>query len=132
VNQINKKEFLDILSEEFALSDAEAKRLLEGVLKNISQILLSGQRVYFREFGFFDQVLRPPKKFRNISTGKIETLPAYYDINFKPSKSLLKKLNKNPPPLEPFERLKQLEQLKPKEKKPKRKITFRKLIKLFT
>jgi len=131
VNQINKKEFLDILSEEFALSDAEAKRLLEGVLIKLSQALLSGSRVYFRGFGCFDRILHPPKKFRNIHTGKIETLPAYYDIVFKPSRSFLKKLNPKPP-LEPLERLERFKQLKPKEKKPKRKITLRKFIKLFT
>lgn len=139
MNQINKKEFIDILSEEFSLTNAEAKRLLDGVLTKISQALLSGQRVYFRSFGYFDRILRPPKKFRNIHTGKIETLPAYYDISFKPSSSFYKKLNKIPVPVvsklkkstEAFTPQSVQPQVESKAVKPKRKITLRKLIKLF-
>ena len=91
---MNQKELSNQISEEFNLSKAESERILKYILNEISQELLSDQRVCFHRFGTFHRFLRAPKKYRNIKTGKIETSPAYFDIKFNPSKSLLKKLNK--------------------------------------
>ena len=125
---MNQKQFVDALSEKFNLTPAQTERILKITLEQFSEVLLKKERIFFQSFGTFTPVLRQPKKFRNISTGKIETAPAHYDIVFKPSTSFSKKLNKQPPP----KRLERFEQLKPKEKKPKRKITLGKLMRLFT
>ncbi|MCK4272594.1 HU family DNA-binding protein, partial [bacterium] len=47
---------------------------------------------YFRGFGSFKKVLRPPRKYRNFITGEIETRPAKKDIDFNPSKKLLSRI----------------------------------------
>ena len=133
---MNQKQFVDALSEKFNLTPAQTERILKITLEQFSEVLLKKERIFFQSFGTFTPVLRQPKKFRNISTGKIETAPAHYDINFKPSSSLSKKLNKQLPPPEQLERLERFEPKKkepkpPEKKKPKRKITLGNLVKLF-
>lgn len=91
---MNQKQFIDTLRNELNLTPAQTERILKTVLNQFSQVLLSKEKLYFQSFGSFNIVHHPPKKFRNIHTGKIETLPAHYDIDFKPAKTLTKKLNK--------------------------------------
>lgn len=92
---MNQKEFVDILSNELLLSKAEAEKTLKIFFDKIYQTLkFDKEPVYLRSFGIFKLAYRPHKKFRNIHTGKLETLPAHHTITFKPSKPLVKKLNK--------------------------------------
>lgn len=125
---MTQQELTNLISEKFNLPKAESERIIKFIEAKILHELTSGHRLYFTNLGSFKKVLRPPRKYRNLHTGKIETLPARYEIHFRTSVPLLKKLNKQPPPPKQIE---QLEQLEPKPK-PKPKITLRKLIKLFT
>ena len=129
---MNQKQFVAALSEKFNLTPAQTERILKITLEQFSEVLLKKERIFFQSFGSFNPVLRPPKRFRNINTGKIETLPAHYDINFNPSKSFSKKLNKIPVPVVSKVEPKKSAEALAKAGKPKRKITLRKLIKLFT
>jgi nucleoid DNA-binding protein len=126
--KMNQKEFIDTISEELAISKAESERLLNGILDKLSAVLLSKERVYFRSFGSFNQVLRPSKKFHNVNTGKIETRPAFYDIDFRPSLPLLKKLNKKPVSLS-LRGAKATKQSSQKQKR-KRKISLKNIMKV--
>ncbi len=137
---MNQQEFVNILSEEFNLTPAQTGRILKITLDQISQVMLSKERLYIQSFGYFETVLRQPKKFRNISTGKIETAPAHYDIVFHTSASLRKKLNKIPPkvvevafPPEVDQPSAEAPKKVPEHKpKPKRKFKLKHLIKLST
>ncbi len=125
--KMTQQDLINLISKEFNLPKAESERIIKFIEGKILQELTSGNRLYFTNLGSFKKVLHPPRKYRNLHTNKIETLPARYEIHFKTSAPLLKKLNKQPPPSQQLKRLKP-----PEKKKPKRKITLRKLIKLFT
>lgn len=80
------------LSRKFIRNHEESERILKFFFKKIAEDLVKGKWVRFRGFGSFRKVIRPPRKFRNMITGKIETRTAKKDIKFNPSKKLLKSL----------------------------------------
>jgi len=91
---MNYQDYAKQLSHKYIRNYEESERILKSLFEKISQDLARGQRVYFRGFGSFRKVLRPPRKYRNFKTGKIETRPAIKDIQFTPSKKLLRRIRK--------------------------------------
>ena len=89
---MNFEKYAAELSRKYIRNHEESERILKFFLKNISRDLIKGKWVRFRGFGSFRKVIRPPRKYRNMITGKIETRPAKKDIEFNPSKKLLKSL----------------------------------------
>ena len=89
---MNYQKYAAELSHKFIRNHEESERILKFLFERISQDLARGKRVYFRGFGGFKRVKRPPRKYRNMITGKIETRPAKKDVDFNPSKKLLEKL----------------------------------------
>ncbi len=89
---MNYQDYARQLSRKFIRNYEESERILKFLFKNISRDLSQGKWVRFRGFGSFRKVIRPLRKFRNMITGKIEILPAKKDIEFNPSKKLLKSL----------------------------------------
>ena len=88
----NYRKYAKELSWEFIRNYEESERILKFLFESISEDLANSNRVYFRGFGSFKKVTRPPRKYRNFITGKIETRPAKEDIDFNPSKKLLSTL----------------------------------------
>lgn len=86
---MNYATYARALSRKYIRNYEETRRILKTLFDKISQDLSEGKRVRLRGFGSFKRILRPPRKYRNITTGKIETRPAAYDIDFAPSKKLL-------------------------------------------
>lgn len=93
---MNYQDYAKELSHKYIRNHEETERILKHLFKRISQDLARGKRVYFRGFGSFRKVRRPPRKYRNFITGKIETRPAIDDIDFAPSKKLLSMLRRHP------------------------------------
>ncbi len=89
---MNYQDYAQQLSHKFIRNHEESERILKFFFKKISEDLSRGKWVRFRGFGSFRKVIRPPRKFRNMITGKIEIRPAKKDIEFNPSKKLLKSL----------------------------------------
>ncbi len=89
---MNYQTYAAKLSDKFIRNHEESERILKHLFKNISQDLSQNKRVYFRGFGSFKKVIRPPRKYRNFKTNRIETRPAKKDIKFSPSAKLLKNL----------------------------------------
>lgn len=89
---MNLKTYASALSHKFIRNYQESERIIKFLLDNISQDLTKDHRVYFRGFGGFKKILRPARKYRNLKTKKIETRPPKKDVQFLPSKELLKKL----------------------------------------
>jgi len=85
----NYRKYAKELSWEFIRNYEESERILKFLFESISKDLSRNRRVYFRGFGRFKKVTRPPRKYRNFITGEIETRPAKEDIDFNPSKKLL-------------------------------------------
>lgn len=91
---MNYQDYAKQLSHKFIRNYEESERILKFLFEKISQDLAKGKRVYFRGFASLRKVTRPPRKYRNIATGKIEISPAKKDIEFNPSKKLLKRLQR--------------------------------------
>ena len=89
---MNYQNYADQLSRKFIRNHEESERILKFLFEKISQDLAKGKWVRFRGFGSFRKVKRPPRKYRNMITGKVETRPAKKDIDFSPSKKLLHRL----------------------------------------
>lgn len=92
---MNYQDYTKQLSHKFIRNDQESERILKFLFERISQDLAKGKWVRFRGFGSFRKVIRPPRKYRNIATGKVETRPPKKDVQFNPSKKLLKRISKN-------------------------------------
>ncbi|NNM68560.1 MAG: integration host factor subunit beta [Gallionella sp.] len=58
------------------------------MLDNISNALVRGQRIEFRDFGSFELRYRPPRNGRNPKTGGKVQIPAKHVPRFKPGKEL--------------------------------------------
>ena len=89
---MNYYDYAQQISHKFIRNYEESKRILKFLFEKIAHDLSRGKRVRFRGFGSFKKVIRPPRKFRNLITGRIETRPAKKDIEFNPSKKLLQSL----------------------------------------
>ena len=89
---MNYQDYAAKISKKFIDNHEESERILKFLFAQIGKDLTKGKRVYFRGFGSFKKVTRPPKKYRNFITDKIETRPAKKDIDFNPSEDLLEKL----------------------------------------
>jgi DNA-binding protein HU-beta len=85
-----------LISKKFNLSKAESHRILSYILDEISNDLAAGERVSFRGFGSLTKILRPPRKYRNIKTGEIESKPSHPDVEFQASTTLLNLLINKP------------------------------------
>jgi len=89
---MNYQDYAKQISLKFVRNYEESERILKYFLGSVSQDLAKGKRVYFRGFGSFKKVVRPPRKYRNFITKRIDTRPAKKDIDFKPDKELISKL----------------------------------------
>jgi len=89
---VNYQTYAAAIAKKFTRNHQESERLLKFLFNQISHDLARRRRVYFRGFGSFRRIRRPAKKYRNMLTGKIETRPPKPDIDFSPSKRLLKLL----------------------------------------
>ena len=87
---MNFEKYAAELSHKFIRNHEESERILKFIFKRIAQDAAQGKRIYFRGFGSFKKVRRPARKYRNIKTKKIDVRPAFNDIEFTPSKKLIK------------------------------------------
>ncbi|OQY09172.1 MAG: hypothetical protein B6I30_10180 [Desulfobacteraceae bacterium 4572_187] len=83
------QKYAELISKKFIRNHEESERILKFFFEKISEDLALDERVYFRGFGSFKKVTRPPRKYRNFITNKIEIRPAIKDIEFNPSENLL-------------------------------------------
>ncbi len=89
---MNIKRLAGLLSDEFNLPREECVEIINFMLEEIASDIAVGERVYFRGFGAFHCTLRPPKKYRNMKTNKIETRPAFLDVEFRPAPQFREKI----------------------------------------
>lgn len=84
------------LSAKYHLRQSFSKKLLNTIIAEISQELITGQRVNLRQFGSFTPLTRPPRKYYDPKTKKVKTKPAHKTLTFRPSQQLLKQLVTKP------------------------------------
>lgn len=89
----NLTEIIDRLSQEFSWSKGEIKGVLDRYHDLLRRAIEQEGSVRLRDFGSFQVVERAARKYRNIHTGEIMNIPPRRGIKYKPSCTMLRKLN---------------------------------------
>ena len=89
---MNKGELIDKVANEIECTKAEAKRVIECILKNVTGCLAKGDEVKLVGFGTFGIRKREAREARNPLTGKKVSVPAKSVPFFKASKKLKEKV----------------------------------------
>lgn len=84
--------FAKEISNNFLHNQEQSERLLKFFFEELSRSLATPFPVTFRGFGTFKRIEKPPRRYRNVHTGKIEVSPSYKTVEFIPSESLLNRL----------------------------------------
>lgn len=87
---MNQKDLTLAIAKRFFLTQTESQEIIKFIIREITEDLKKGKRIYIRNFGSFTKEKRKSKKVRHPKTGKIITIPERITVDFDPSKSLLK------------------------------------------
>jgi DNA-binding protein HU-beta len=91
---MNKLHLIDYVSDEAGITKADASRVVEAVIKGMSEALKGNRRVALMGFGTFNVVKRNAKNGRNPKTGESVKVPAKKVIKFKTSAELQSAINR--------------------------------------
>ena len=83
-----KRDIINILSHEFHLDTAQARKAVQTVLNGIVNASLDHGRIEIRRFGTFKILHRAARVARNPRTNEELRLPARFVIAFEPSDQL--------------------------------------------
>ncbi len=89
---ITKKEIVDRIADANKVNRAIAKQIVQAFLDEISDSLVRGHRLEFRDFGVFDVRQRAEHKAQNPKTLQSVTVPRRLRLRFKVSSTLKKRL----------------------------------------
>lgn len=90
---MTKPDLIRQVAQNNGLTVAEATKIVESVLSNITDSLKTGVDVSIHGFGVFKAVHKPARTGRNPSTGASISLPAKNVVKFTPAKALKDTLN---------------------------------------
>ncbi len=90
---MNISELTDRIVEDLTLSKAEAKRLIEAVLKAIVDTAVEGGETSLPNFGKFKVSSRAAREGRNPATGETIQIAATRKLAFVPAKPVRDALN---------------------------------------
>ena len=89
---ITKKEIVDRIADANKVNRATAKQIVQAFLNEISDSLILGNRLEFRDFGVFEVRQRGEHKAQNPKTLETVTVPRRLRLRFKASSTLKKRL----------------------------------------
>ena len=93
MNKFNKKDLVDVVSEEAHLSKKDARAALDVAFDKIVEQLLAGQEVNITNFGVFTPKKRQSRKGTHPKSHAIIEIKEAQSVTFRLSKSLKAKLN---------------------------------------
>ena len=85
---MTKKDIVKMLSEKFALSQVDARKIVQGTFDSILDTLLEAGRIELRNFGVFEVKQRKARKARNPRTGAEVFVPEKKVVTFKPGRMM--------------------------------------------
>ena len=89
-----KSELVNALNEKFpGLQKKDVELALNGILAQLANALVNGERIEIRGFGSFNCRQRPARVARNPKSGEAVNLPAKATIHFKPGKEMRDRVN---------------------------------------
>lgn len=94
MNTITKKELVKRISYSTGERQKIIKRLIDELLKHITEALIRGERVELRKFGVFKINYKEGKLVRNPQSGEKIKIPPRKAVKFKSGRFLFNKINK--------------------------------------
>lgn len=83
---MTKRDIIKTLADKFALSQVDARRIVQGTFDAIIETLVHQGRIELRNFGVFEVKTRKPRRARNPRTGAPVEVPARRVVTFKPGR----------------------------------------------
>ena len=93
MQKLNRKDLVEIVSEEAHLSKKDARNAIDLVFDNIERALLEGQEVNITNFGVFTPKKRQQRDGTDPKTHQRITIKETNSVVFRPCKYLKGKLN---------------------------------------
>jgi DNA-binding protein HU-beta len=93
---MTKNEFVKFLSKKINMSQDQTKEFLNATLDAIVEVVKSGDKVLFTDFGSFYVSNRAKRKGRNPQTGKEIAIPAFKLPAFRAGAPFKNALNEQP------------------------------------
>jgi DNA-binding protein HU-beta len=91
---MNTSELIDhVASTDEKLTKAQAKALVDGILKSLSDTAARGEEINLPGFGKFKVQAKPARTGRNPSTGAAIQIAASKKVVFQPAKALKDAVN---------------------------------------
>lgn len=85
-----KADLVERVAEATGLPKVKCKEIVEGILDEIFNALVNGEKVSIRRFGTFEVVRSNRTKGRNLQTGEEITIEPKMVVRFKPSRQMRK------------------------------------------
>ena len=85
---MTKRDIVKTLSDKFALSQVDARKIVQGTFDAIVDTLVEQGRIELRNFGVFEVKTRRPRRARNPRTGEAVEVPARRVVTFKPGRMM--------------------------------------------
>lgn len=86
-------EIADKIADEYSMTKAQAKAIVDGVFKAIADAAVSGAETSVAGFGKFKLKESPAREGRNPGTGATITIAASRKLTFTPAKAVKDALN---------------------------------------
>lgn len=83
---MTKRDIVKTLADKFALSQVDARKIVQGTFDAIVNTLVEQGRIELRNFGVFEVKTRKPRRARNPRTGEPVDVPARRVVTFKPGR----------------------------------------------
>lgn len=85
---ITKRHLYETIAEQTGLSQREARQVVYGLFKQLTEELIAGNRIEIRGFGSFDVRRTAPRPARNPRTLELVQIPSRLRVRFKPGRIL--------------------------------------------
>lgn len=90
---MTKKDIVIELSKKFGLTQIDTKKIVQGTLEAIIEVIAEDGRIELRNFGVFEVKKRARRQARNPKTGQPVEVPEKWVVVFKPGREMTEKVN---------------------------------------
>ena len=92
---MTKAELITVISDQTGTDKVQVRKVVESLMGNIKESLISNNNVYLRGFGSFLVVKKAEKTARDIRKNKSVVIPEHFAPKFKPVKSFVDAVKDN-------------------------------------
>ncbi len=92
---VTKKKLVNVISQERGLHPNDVRNVIQSFLDHLTEALVTGDRLEFRDFGVFEVVERKQKIGRNPKNAGVPiVIPARKAVKFTPGKKMRKMIER--------------------------------------